>query len=383
MKIGKVSESVLKRSVLRQLKTENRKVICGAGVGNDCALFAFSENSRVVSCVQEGVLKPGGQWGALGSGTQGGGSENGRTERECPTESLSYVTMSGLIQKCVNNLAVSGAAPVAVMIALILPEAIEEPQIKALMAEADKACGAFGIQIAGGQTRVSGAVKAPIATVTGYGELVENVDSGDRVPGKDATTGKVREKVTASWVQKRNPRPGQDIVLSKWIGLEGTAALAKTYSKELLTRYPAYLVEEAAGFDQYLSIVEEAAAAVKSGVCAMHDASEGGIFTALWEMAERAGVGLTIDLKKLPLRQETVEVCEFCNVNPYELKSGGCLLMTAEDGSGLMMALEAEGIPAVIVGKVTDSKDRILINEDEVRYMDRPRTDEIYKTENV
>jgi len=323
MKIGKVSESVLKRSVLRQLKTENDSVLCGAGVGNDCALFAFSDNSRMVSCVQEGEL--------------------------------SYVTMTQLIQKCVNNLAVSGAVPVAVMITLMLPESIEEPQIKELMTEADKACSRYGMEIAGGQTRVSGAVNAPIATVTGYGEV------------KDTC------------VLQRLAKPGQDLVLSKWIGLEGTAVLAKARSTELCTRYPAYLVDEAVGFDQYLSIVEEAAAAVKSNVCAMHDASEGGIFAAMWELAERAGVGLTIDLKKLPLRQETVEVCEFCNVNPYELKSGGCLLMTTEDGPGLVMALEAAGIPAVIVGKVTDSKDRILINEDEVRYMDRPRTDEIYK----
>ena len=353
MKIGKVAESVLKRSVLRQLKTENEKVLCGAGVGNDCALFAFSEGSRMVSCVQEGVLR----WNvrAGGQGTEEVGDKGG--------ESLSYLTMAQLIQKTVNNMVVSGAVPVAVMVALILPKETEEPQIKALMAEADKACSAFGIQIAGGQTRVSGAVNAPIVTVTGYGEARE--DSGKE-----------------QWNGKQVAKPGQDIVISKWIGLEGTAVLAQTFGQELNTRYPAYLVEEAAGFDQYLSIAEEAATAVKSNVCAMHDASEGGIFAALWELAERAGVGLTIDLKKLPLRQETVEVCEFCNVNPYELKSGGCLVMTAEDGPGLVMALEAEGIPAVIVGKVTDSKDRVLINEDEVRYMDRPRTDEIYKTAN-
>ena len=71
MKIGKVSESVLKRSVLRQLKTENRKVICGAGVGNDCALFAFTDNSRIVSCVQEGVLRE--QPGDEKKGVQEGG----------------------------------------------------------------------------------------------------------------------------------------------------------------------------------------------------------------------------------------------------------------------------------------------------------------------
>lgn len=147
----------------------------------------------------------------------------------------------------------------------------------------------------------------------------------------------------------------------------------------MVDRYPAYFVEEAAGFDRYLSIIPEAATAMKSGVCAMHDASEGGIFATLWELAEGAGVGLTIDLKKLPLRQETVEVCEYCNVNPYELLSGGCLVMTTEDGQTLVTALEEAGIPAATVGKVTDSKDRILVNEDEVRYMDKPKQDEIYR----
>ena len=159
---------------------------------------------------------------------------------------------------------------------------------------------------------------------------------------------------------------------------EGTAILAKRNKEKLLARYPAYFIEEAAGFDRYLSVVPEAAAAVKSGVNAMHDASEGGIFGALRELAEKAGVGLTIDLKKLPLRQETVEVCECCQVNPYELASGGCLIMTAKDGQSLVKALEAEGIPAAVVGRTTDSNDRIILNEDEIRFLDRAGQDAVY-----
>ena len=111
---------------------------------------------------------------------------------------------------------------------------------------------------------------------------------------------------------------------------------------------------------------------MKSGGCTMHDASEGGIFAGLWEMAEGAGVGLTIDMKKLPLRQETVEVCEYCNVNPYELRSGGSLIIASPEET-------AEGIPAVIVGRFTYSNERLILIEDEIRYMDRPQRDEIYK----
>ena len=117
---------------------------------------------------------------------------------------------------------------------------------------------------------------------------------------------------------------------------------------------------------------------MRAGVSAMHDASEGGILGALWELAEAAGCGLEVDMRKLPLRQETVEVCECCNVNPYELLSGGCLVMTAWDGNRLAAALAAEGIPAAVVGKVTEGNERILVNRDEIRYLDRPQRDEIY-----
>lgn len=344
MKIGKVSESVLKRSVLKNIKNKHSEILSGAGVGADCAIFALSGSEKYASCMQEGRLL-----------IDGATCEKDAIEQDGNTSRMTTPggNVGHLMQKAVNNLAAVAAEPIAVQIALLLPESFEEPEIKKIMQQAEETASALKIQIAGGQTRITELVSQPMAVVTAHGKLTSKPLTG--------------------------AKPGQDIVLSKWIGLEGTAMLATKNREGLLTRYPAYLVDEAAGFEQYLSVLPEAATAVKSGVCAMHDASEGGIFAALWEIAEAAGVGLTIDMKKLPLRQETVEVCEYCNVNPYELLSGGCLVMTTEDGPGLVAALEAEHIPACMVGKITDSKDRILINADEVRYMDRPRTDEIYK----
>lgn len=341
MKLGKVSESVLKRSILRQIHTKRDEVLSGAGIGEDCAVFALSDAEVMVSCMQEAAVA---EQAAVACADADRASGN------------FSVPMACLIQKCANNLAVSGASPIAATITLLLPETVEEPAVRELMQEAESACQRLPVQIAGGQTLVTRGVTVPFAIVTGYGKA----DKGNYRTAKAA-------------------KPGQDIVISKWIGLEGTARLAKQNREKLAGRYPAYLVEEAAGFERFLSIIPEAATAMKSGVCAMHDASEGGIFAALWELAEGAGVGLTIDLKKLPIRQETVEVCECLGSNPYELQSGGCLVMTSEDGLGLVAALAAEGIPAVVVGKVTDSNDRIILNEDEVRYMDRPKQDEIYK----
>ncbi len=340
MNIGKLSENVLKHSVLHQIHTVNEEILNGADIGEDCAIFAVSGADTLATCMREGAV-------ALEEEIRDGGQSAGEEVR---------TTIAHLIQKCANNLAVSGALPMAAELTLLLPENVEPDWIKALMREAAEVCRSLSLPIAGGQSRVTGTVSVPWAVVTGYGRGGQN---------RPCTAGRVR--------------PGQEIVLSKWVGLEGTAILARRHRERLLARYPARLAEEAAGFDRYLSILPEAALAMKSNVCAMHDASEGGIFAALWELADRAGVGLTIDLKKIPLRQETVEVCESCGANPYELLSGGCLIMAAEDGACLAETLEENGIPAAVIGRTTDGSDRVIRNDGEIRYLERPGQDEIYK----
>ena len=341
MKVGKVSESVLKRSVLKPIKKRRNEVLSGTGVGADCAIFAFAPEEMVITCMQEGrLLLPG----------------NIRKESDwAEKERTPSKTLEQLVVKTINNLAARGGEPVGIQLTLLLPTYIEEQDVKGIMQEAEDLAERYQMQIVGGQTRITELVCAPFVVLTGYGKA-----------GKEQAS-------------RSGAKAGMDIVVSKWIGLEGTAMLAKEFKEGLLTRYPTYLVEEAADFHKYLSILPEARIATANGVSAMHDASEGGIFAALWELAEAAGVGLTVDMKKLPLRQETVEVCEYCNRNPYELLSGGSLVMAASDGQALVEVLEEAGIPVALVGRLTDSRDRILLNGEEVRYMDRPRTDEIYK----
>lgn len=323
MRPGKISENVLKRSVLKKIKTHRREVVSGAGIGKDCAILAFGEEETVLSVTP--VTAP-------------------------VTELSSYA-----IPMVLNNIAVAGAHPVGVMLSILLPEETEETELRQIMEQAEEVCYAWNVEIMGGHTEVTSVVAKPVMTVTGVGR---------------------KEAARAGFPQ--GIKANQDIVVSKWIGLEGTARLAKEHKEELCSKYPVRMIEEAAGYDKYLSVIPEAATAMKSGVCGMHDVSRGGIFGALWEMASGAGVGLEVDLKKLPIKQETVEICEFFELNPYELLSGGCLIMVTEDGNGLVSALAREEIPAVIVGRTTDSNDRILYNEDEKRYLDMPKTDQIY-----
>ncbi len=310
--------------MLKKVKTYREEVVNGAGVGTDCAILSFGTGFDTVLST---------------------------TPVTAPMEEICGYA----IPAALNNVAVAVAEPVGVMLAFLLPVGTEEEALQAAMEQAEDVCRERGVAIIGGHTEVTPAVAEPILTVTCVGKR----DAGRR----DSL---------------RGVGPGQDIVVSKWIGLEGTVRLARRYRDELCGRYPVRMVEEAAGYDKYLSIIPEAATAMKSGVCGMHDVSRGGVFAALWEMAQQAGVGLEIDLKKIPVKQATIEICEFYGLNPYELLSGGCLIMMTDHGDGLVAALDREHIPAAVVGRTTAGNDRVIYNEDEKRYLDKPQTDQIY-----
>ncbi|WP_330554388.1 AIR synthase family protein [Roseburia sp. 499] len=325
MKVGKIPESVLKRSVFKQIHTKRSEVLLGAGVGEDCAAVKLADDEMFVMSTDP----------ITGTATDIGNL-------------AIHITM--------NDLASAGAEPVGVMLTILLPENSEEAVLKETMSQIETACAEANVQIMGGHTEVTRAVNQPLINVCGVGKAKV---------GKLVSTG--------------GAKAGDDIIVTKWIGLEGTSIIAKEKEQELLTRYPAHLVDVAKSFDKYLSVLPEAASAVKSGVSAMHDVTEGGIFGALWEMAEASGVGLEIDLKKIPVKQETIEVCEFFGINPYELISSGSMLMAAPDGNSLVRELEKQGIHAAVVGKAVAGNDRVLVNEEERRFLEPPKTDELYK----
>lgn len=324
MKTGKVSESILKRSVIRPIEKRRTEVLAGAAVGEDCAVLEAGKGEVLVMSTNP----------VTGTG-----------------EEMALFLMN----RIANNLASAGAEPVGVMSTILLPEDTQEPELKRIVKRLEEAAASLNMEIMGGHTEITNAVREPVLSLTGVGKA-----------------GKENYKKTG------DARAGQDVILSKWIGIEGTALLAKAKEKELLERFSEAFVGQAQSFLKYISVVPEAAVAMKSGVSAMHDVSEGGIFNALWELAEAAGVGLDIDLKKIPVRQETIEVCEVFDINPYFLMSGGAMLMTADNGHDLVRRLEQEQIPAMVIGKVTDGNDRIVRNEDEVRYIEPPRPENAY-----
>lgn len=255
-----------------------------------------------------------------------------------------------------NDLAASGAEPVGVMLTVMLPDEIEEPALRTMMQDVERVCEELHIEVLGGHTEVTNVVRQPLISVTGVGK---------------AKRGQV--------LLTNGMKPGQDLVVTKWIALEGTTILAKEKEEELLGVFSADFVRTAREFDRYLSVVPESRIAAKFGVSAMHDITEGGIFGALWELAEGAGTGLDVDVRAIPIRQESIEVCERFGINPYLLMSSGSMLIAAEDGPGLVRALADAGIHSAVIGRAAAGNDRILRNGGDIRYLDRPQSDELYK----
>ena len=231
MKVGKISETVLKRSIFKQIHTKRDEVLLGAGVGEDCAAVKLAPGEIFV------------------------------ISTDPITGTVKDVGMLA-IQITANDLASSGAEPVGVMLTVLLPEEIEEADIRKMMEQVEEACSRFHIQVMGGHTEVTRAVNQPVISVTGVGKVRE-----DRL------------------VSTAGAKPGQDILVTKWIGIEGTSIIAKEKERELRQRFSEAFVETAKGFDQYLSVVPESQIAVEHGVSAMHDVTEGGIYGALWEVA--------------------------------------------------------------------------------------------------
>lgn len=174
-------------------------------------------------------------------------------------------------------------------------------------------------------------------------------------------------------------RAGQDIVYAGWAGLEGMLRIIGEKEAELRERFTPAFIGQMKAYDSELCGLSKIAVADAMGVSVIRQVSRGGILASLWDLAKDTELGLNLDLKKIAVRQETIEVCEHFRLNPYQLASGGSFLMLAENGEALADALNQKGIQAAVIGQLTDSNDKIIHNGEDMRYIDRPAPDELMK----
>lgn len=173
-------------------------------------------------------------------------------------------------------------------------------------------------------------------------------------------------------------RPGQDLVVAGYAGLFGTIETVKYKKEELYQWFSKDYVNRIPELD-HLLVKGDPGQWKKYGATEWEPAGEGGILKALWDLSGAYMTGIRFSLENIPVRQETIEVCERYDMNPYRLSSDGCLLLTADNGGDLVSAFKEQGIHASLIGKVTEGIKRIIDHGEAVGYLDRPTVDELHK----
>lgn len=176
--------------------------------------------------------------------------------------------------------------------------------------------------------------------------------------------------------------PGQGILLIGWVGMSGMLQVAEEKEVELSQQFAPSFMKKIFSHRKDLfgkKAIDLMKANGRDQVSMVWQIGEGGLFAALWELAKETKLGLETDMKMFPILQETVEVCERYRLNPYQLSSAGSFLVVAKNADALAEKLKEHGVQAEVVGRMTDNHDKIIRNGEEIRYIDRPAPDEIYK----
>jgi hydrogenase expression/formation protein HypE len=305
MKAGKLPLELLAQ-LLGRINITDPRVVLGPKPGEDAALIDFGDRYLVAK-----------------------------------TDPITFATdLIGwyVVQVNANDLAVRGAKPRWLMVTLLLPEGITSETVEGIFDQLLAACATLSVTLVGGHTEVTYSLPRPIAVGAMLGEVA-------------------KDKV----VRTSGARPGDSIVLTKGIAIEGTAILARDAQSQLSQAgVGADVIERARGFlfSPGISVVRDAAIACQSvEVHSMHDPTEGGLATALLEMAVASGVGMTVDAERIPVLPECRALCQALVLDPLGLIASGALLATVapQDAPRLISALEAEGIAAYEIGEVTDA----------------------------
>ena len=306
---GKLPMDLLK-GLLERYTKEGDRVVLGPGVGRDAAVIDFGD--RMLVAKTDPIT--------------------------FAAEELGWYA----VHVNANDVASMGARPKWFLATVLLPEENTEPDlVEDIFRQIGGACETLGIAFCGGHTEVTLGLDRPIVTGCMLGEVL-----GDRLVRPDRS------------------QPGDRVVLTKGIAIEGTAVLAREHPKvkgaltsEEITRFGDFIKNPG------ISVVREALLAADNiRPHAMHDPTEGGLATALHELAEASGVGLRIHESSVPIFEETRKVCGILQLNPFGLLASGALLIvaSASETNHLVGILEKKGVRAVEIGEITQAEEGVV-----------------------
>ena len=243
------------------------------------------------------------------------------------------------VQVNANDIACTGGVPKWFLPTILLPPNIDENEIRAIFSDIAMACGELGVSVVGGHTEVSVGIPRPIVAGTMLGEL----DS------------------SANLISSSGAQDGDSIIVTTGLAIEGTAILAREFAANLsrlgvndddIARAADYLKKPG------ISVVPAARALCQSvDVHSMHDVTEGGVITALREVAIVSDVGLVVEAESMPILPESVTICQVLGIDPLGLLGSGALVATlsSSDVPRALRALDATGVSGWEVGQIMEA----------------------------
>jgi hydrogenase maturation factor len=238
-----------------------------------------------------------------------------------------------------NDIAAAGGTPRWFLSTLLLPEGKADPAlVERIMGQIAAACRSLVIVPCGGHTEVTYGLDRPI---------VVGVMLGDILPGR--------------LVRSSDVRVGDVVLLTKGTAVEGTAIMARERASELGDRFSEAFLERCKRFlhDPGISVVRDARVATSAAaVHAMHDPTEGGVATGLWELALASGVGLEVDAAAIPVFEETNRLCDALGLDPLGVIASGALLIAVSESDSVAVceALSVEGIAVAPIARAVPAE---------------------------
>jgi len=298
--VGKLPLEVLKRLLAKVPRTDPR-VLAGSAIGEDAVVIDMGDRVLVTK-----------------------------------TDPISFATDRigwYAVNVNANDVACTGARPKWFTASALLPEGKTDlALVESIFDGILEACEQLGVELCGGHTEITYGLDRPILV----GQMLGEVARDQLVIG-------------------RRILPGDAVILTKGIAIEGTAVIGR----ERRTELPAELAERAAQylFDPGISIVKEAlAASAAAPVHAMHDPTEGGLATGLRELAVAAGLGILVSEPEIPILTESKALAERYGLDPRGLLASGALLIVCapDDKDAVLAAIRAAGVSASVIGQMKE-----------------------------
>jgi len=315
--------------LLNQIPQFDPRVLLGPGIGLDCAVLDLGETCLVMK-----------------------------------SDPITFATQDigwYAVQICANDIATTGAQPRWFLTTLLLPEGKTTAEmVLRINEQVAKACQEIGVSVIGGHTEITYGLDRPILVGTMIGEVAKS-----------------------NLISPKNAQPGNKLLLSKGIPIEGTAIIAKEFPEKLhpiLSKGELQIALHAI-YDPGISVLRDAQLAGKAGlVTAMHDPTEGGLAAALWELAEASGHTLIIQQEHIAISDISQKICSFFQLNPMATIASGALLMSVatEDSQPICDELIHQGIPCSEIGYIEAGPALVYAEEGKKRLLlARPERDEI------